>query len=79
MASRALPWFLLYNYQYYVPTSSTDFALQATSKDGKDGGVELIQPPPDSKPGDRVYFEGSEYESRLSFRYFCCHLFIHCM
>ncbi|KAG0703806.1 hypothetical protein DFH29DRAFT_998243 [Suillus ampliporus] len=36
--------------------------LAATSKDGKDGGVELIQPPPGSKPGERVYFEGSEYE-----------------
>ncbi|KAJ7675840.1 hypothetical protein DFH06DRAFT_977677 [Mycena polygramma] len=32
--------------------------LCATSKDGKDGGIELIQPPANSKPGDRVYFEG---------------------
>ncbi|KAJ6477459.1 hypothetical protein C8R47DRAFT_1219994 [Mycena vitilis] len=32
--------------------------MQATSKDGKDGGIELIQPPANSKPGDRVYFEG---------------------
>ncbi|KAF8555242.1 nucleic acid-binding protein [Imleria badia] len=37
--------------------------LAATSKDGKDGGVELIQPPPSSKPGERVYFEGPEYEN----------------
>ncbi|GBE84916.1 hypothetical protein BKA93DRAFT_735979 [Sparassis latifolia] len=37
--------------------------LAATSKDGKDGGVELIEPPPNSKPGERVYFEGSELES----------------
>ncbi|KAF8443048.1 hypothetical protein L210DRAFT_3445800 [Boletus edulis BED1] len=36
---------------------------QATSKDGKEGGIELIQPPPDSKPGERVYFEGPEYEN----------------
>lgn len=37
--------------------------LQATSKDGKEGGLELIDPPPNSKPGDRVYFEGPEFES----------------
>ncbi|KAH7885383.1 hypothetical protein F5I97DRAFT_2033029 [Phlebopus sp. FC_14] len=37
--------------------------LAATSKDGKEGGVELIQPPPGSKPGERVYFEGPEYEN----------------
>lgn len=37
--------------------------LAATSKEGKDGGVELIQPPPGAKPGDRVYFEGPEYEN----------------
>lgn len=40
----------------------SDFG-QASSKDGKEGGVELIQPPPGSKPGERVYFEGPEYES----------------
>lgn len=39
---------------------------QATSKDGKDAGIELIQPPAGSKPGERVYFEGSEYESEYS-------------
>ncbi|KAG2127786.1 hypothetical protein BD769DRAFT_1356912 [Suillus cothurnatus] len=37
--------------------------LAATSKDGKDGGVELIQPPPGCKPGERVYFEGPDYEN----------------
>ncbi|KAG6330249.1 hypothetical protein ID866_8838 [Astraeus odoratus] len=37
--------------------------LAATSKDGKEGGVELIQPPPGAKPGDRVYFEGPQYEN----------------
>ncbi|KAF8635799.1 hypothetical protein AX15_000006 [Amanita polypyramis BW_CC] len=36
--------------------------LCATSKDGKEGGIEILQPPPNSKPGDRVYFEGTEYE-----------------
>jgi len=41
------------------------YILQATSKEGKDGGIELIQPPAGSKPGDRVYFEGSEFESEL--------------
>jgi len=37
--------------------------LCATSKDGKDSGIELIQPPANSKPGDRVYFEGANFES----------------
>ncbi|KAI0801790.1 hypothetical protein BC629DRAFT_1284797 [Irpex lacteus] len=37
--------------------------LCATSKDGKEAGIELIQPPADSKPGDRVYFEGPDFES----------------
>jgi hypothetical protein len=36
--------------------------MQATSKEGKEGGIELIQPPANSKPGDRVYFEGSDFE-----------------
>lgn len=39
---------------------------QATSKDGKDAGIELIQPPSGSKPGDRVYFEGEKYESKYA-------------
>ncbi|KAI0269839.1 hypothetical protein BC834DRAFT_863577 [Gloeopeniophorella convolvens] len=38
--------------------------LCATSKDGKEAGIEVIQPPPNSKPGDRVYFEGAEYEDK---------------
>ncbi|KAH8114522.1 hypothetical protein DFH11DRAFT_1767401 [Phellopilus nigrolimitatus] len=37
--------------------------LCASAKDGKEAGIELIQPPPGSKPGDRVYFEGEKYES----------------
>ena len=40
--------------------------IQATSKEGKEGGIELIQPPPNSKPGDRVYFEGAEFESECA-------------
>ena len=40
--------------------------MQATSKEGKEGGIELIQPPANSKPGDRVYFEGSDFEGRLN-------------
>jgi aminoacyl tRNA synthase complex-interacting multifunctional protein 1 len=32
----------------------------------------LLEPPPNSKPGDRVYFEGAEFESELPciFEYF---------
>ena len=37
--------------------------VKATSKEGKDQGIELIQPPTNSKPGDRIYFEGPDYES----------------
>ena len=36
--------------------------VQATSKEGKDGGIELVKPPENSKIGDKVYFEGSDYE-----------------
>ncbi|KAH9997888.1 hypothetical protein BJV77DRAFT_959925 [Russula vinacea] len=36
---------------------SSESSFQATSKEGKEGGIEIIQPPPNSKPGDRVYFE----------------------
>lgn len=41
--------------------------LAATSKDGKDGkgSVELVAPPENSKPGDRVYFEGFDSVSPL--------------
>ena len=42
-------------------------AIQATSKDGKEAGIELIQPPAGSKPGDRVYFEGGDFESKHAF------------
>lgn len=34
--------------------------LCATHKDGKDAGIELVQPPAGSKVGDRIYFEGFE-------------------
>jgi len=37
--------------------------LCATSKDGKDSGIELIKPPENSKPGEKVYFEGSDFEN----------------
>ena len=42
----------------------TTFPYKATSKEGKEGGIEIIQPPAGSKPGDRVYFEGEEFESQ---------------
>jgi len=42
---------------------SSQRSFQATSSDGKDGGIELVKPPENSKIGDKVYFEGSEYES----------------
>ena len=41
--------------------------FQATSKDGKDGGIELVKPPENSKIGDKVYFEGADYESEKAF------------
>ncbi|KAI0283982.1 nucleic acid-binding protein [Russula aff. rugulosa BPL654] len=47
-----------------VLASSLDVSFQATSKDGKEGGIEIVQPPPNSKPGDRVYFEGPEHEDK---------------
>ncbi|KAL8283807.1 hypothetical protein RQP46_005239 [Phenoliferia psychrophenolica] len=34
--------------------------LCASSKDGKSGGIEFVDPPEGSLPGDRVYFEGFE-------------------
>ncbi|KAF9783319.1 hypothetical protein BJ322DRAFT_1070150 [Thelephora terrestris] len=37
--------------------------LCATSKDGKEGGIELVKPPENSKIGDKVYFEGPDYEN----------------
>jgi hypothetical protein len=45
--------------------------LCASSKDGKEGGVEFVLPPAGSQPGERIYFEGEKYESKLfsSFRW----------
>ncbi|KAI0720467.1 hypothetical protein C8T65DRAFT_633102 [Cerioporus squamosus] len=40
--------------------------LCATHKDGKDAGIELVQPPAGSKVGDRIYFEGFEDSQPLS-------------
>ncbi|KAG5221679.1 G4 quadruplex nucleic acid binding protein [Salix suchowensis] len=38
-----------------------------TSKEGKEGGIEIVQPPANAKVGDRVYFEGAEFEvNRIS-------------
>ena len=37
---------------------------QATHKDGKEAGIELVNPPAGSKPGERIYFEGAEFESQ---------------
>ncbi|KAG8814432.1 G4 quadruplex nucleic acid binding protein [Serendipita sp. 399] len=39
--------------------------LCATSKEGKEGGVEPVDPPAGSKVGDRVYFEGFEDKDPL--------------
>ena len=39
--------------------------VQATSPDGKDGGVEFVNPPTGSQPGDRVFFEGFEDKTAL--------------
>ncbi|KAI0822254.1 hypothetical protein BC628DRAFT_1327813 [Trametes gibbosa] len=40
--------------------------LCATHKDGKDAGIELVQPPAGSKPGERVFFDGFEAQQPLS-------------
>ncbi|KAH8104556.1 nucleic acid-binding protein [Cristinia sonorae] len=37
--------------------------LCATHKDGKEAGIELVRPPAGSKPGERIYFEGAEFEN----------------
>ncbi|KAG9004070.1 G4 quadruplex nucleic acid binding protein [Tulasnella sp. 427] len=42
---------------------SYGMVLCATHKDGKDKGIEIVDPPKGSKPGDRIYFEGEKYES----------------
>ncbi|KAF7982906.1 hypothetical protein HWV62_25172 [Athelia sp. TMB] len=50
---------------HYIPIEQMQdkyLVAVATSKDGKDAGIELIQPPPGSKPGDRIYFEGADFE-----------------
>jgi aminoacyl tRNA synthase complex-interacting multifunctional protein 1 len=39
--------------------------LCASSKEGKEGGVEFVLPPAGSQPGERIYFEGEKYESKL--------------
>ncbi|PIL22560.1 hypothetical protein GSI_15249 [Ganoderma sinense ZZ0214-1] len=40
--------------------------LCATHKDGKDAGIELVQPPAGSKVGERIFFEGFEEKDPLS-------------
>jgi hypothetical protein len=62
---RALGWFSLYvaSKHGFIMTI-TWIAMQATSKNGKADGVELVEPPLESKPGERVYFEGAEFESK---------------
>jgi hypothetical protein len=45
--------------------------LCATSKDGKDSGLEFVAPPEASKPGDRIYFEGPKYESQSILSFHC--------
>lgn len=37
--------------------------LCASSPDGKDGGVEFVLPPAGAQAGDRVYFEGEQFET----------------
>ncbi|KPV75462.1 uncharacterized protein RHOBADRAFT_53436 [Rhodotorula graminis WP1] len=39
--------------------------LCATSPEGKDAGVEFVDPPAGSEPGDRVYFEGMQDRTAL--------------
>ena len=48
----------------YERPNETGGNLQATSKGGKEAGIELIQPPAGSKPGDKIYFEGPDFESK---------------
>lgn len=38
---------------------------QASSKEGKEAGIEFVDPPAGSQPGDRVYFEGFEDKQAL--------------
>lgn len=39
---------------------SNGMLLCASSKEGKDGGIETVVPPPGSQPGDKIFFEGFE-------------------
>jgi len=39
--------------------------LCATHKDGKEAGIEFVEPPPGSKPGERVFFDGDQYRDEL--------------
>lgn len=44
--------------------------LCATAKEGKEGGIETVVPPPGSQPGDRIYFKGFEGElGQVHFEY----------
>jgi len=45
---------------------SFGMVLAATSKNGKADGVELVEPPLESEPGERVYFEGAEFENAVA-------------
>lgn len=49
------------------PTTVLSSIMQATSKEGKEGGIELVKPPENSKIGDKVYFEGPDYDSERAF------------
>jgi len=42
---------------------SQAMVLCASSKDGKEGGIEFVDPPSSAKPGDKVYFEGEKFEN----------------
>ncbi|KZO89799.1 nucleic acid-binding protein [Calocera viscosa TUFC12733] len=37
--------------------------LCASAKEGKDAGIEFVNPPPGSKPGERIFFEGDKFAS----------------
>ena len=43
----------------------TCLGSQASSKEGKDSGVEFVDPPAGSVPGDRVFFDGFEDQTAL--------------
>ena len=58
----------LCEFNYISACSSSLTVLQATHKDGKDAGIELVQPPAGSKVGERIYFEGFEGEFQVFFQ-----------